>query len=242
MRAIARLTAAALLATTVPPAWAGSCPAVLEAAMRIALVVSPDMDRAAARLAMFERDAITRRWRRVAADQPAVVGLKGLAWGQGYAGYAAPNEPTKVEGDKRTPAGIYPLGATFGFDPASYPDHIALVAGTHVCIDDLGSPHYGKIVPRSVAGPATSGEEMRSIPLYRRGIIVDYPTDRFARSGSCIFVHVWRSARHGTTGCVGLPEETVARLQGWRAPGGTVLAVLPETALGRFAGCLPDSR
>jgi len=42
----------------------------------------------------------------------------------------------------------------------------------------------------------------------------------------------------GTAGCIGLPEERVRALQDFSRVG-AVLAVLPETALERFSGCLP---
>ena len=40
---------------------------------------------------------------------------------------------------------------------------------------------------------------MRATLLYRRGLVVDYPTDAANKAGSCIFIHVWRrpGERHG---------------------------------------------
>ena len=70
-----------------------------------------------------------------------------------------------------------------------------------------------------MVGPSVSGEDMRKIDLYRRGLVVDYPTDRAARAGSCIFIHVWRGEGRGTAGCVALPEARVAALQEFAADG-----------------------
>ena len=78
----------------------------------------------------------------------------------------------------------------------------------------------------------------RALPMYRRGLLVDYPTDAKARAGSCIFIHVWHSPTTGTAGCVSMPEARVEALQDFAAPG-AVLAILPRAALPRLAGCLP---
>jgi L,D-peptidoglycan transpeptidase YkuD (ErfK/YbiS/YcfS/YnhG family) len=76
------------------------------------------------------------------------------------------------------------------------------------------------------------------LPMYRRGLLVDYPTDARRKAGSCIFIHVWRSPTTGTAGCVAVPEPRVEALQAF-SRGGAVLAILPREALGRLKGCLP---
>ena len=78
----------------------------------------------------------------------------------------------------------------------------------------------------------------RVLPMYRRGLLVDYPTDARKQAGSCIFIHVWRSPTTGTAGCVAMPEPRVEALQDFAADG-AVLAILPRGALDRLPGCLP---
>ena len=80
---------------------------------------------------------------------------------------------------------------------------------------------------------------MWRIPEYRRGLLVDYPTDAKARAGSCIFIHLRLPASKGTHGCVALPEAQLEASQDF-AQSGAVLAVLPRQALDRFKGCLPE--
>jgi L,D-peptidoglycan transpeptidase YkuD (ErfK/YbiS/YcfS/YnhG family) len=77
------------------------------------------------------------------------------------------------------------------------------------------------------------------VPAYRNGILVDYPTNRNVRAGSCIFIHIRLTSATGTAGCVAVPEPQVIELQDF-SEAGAVLAVLPETARSRFRGCLPD--
>lgn len=239
MRTVAILLAAGWMAHACAKVEPLSCPVEITGAARLALVITPDMDSVTATLSVFER-APAALWRRVSGPEPAVVGEKGIAWGLGFREFALPGEPVKEEGDKRTPAGVYPLAETFGFEPFQAPGHMTLMPDQHFCVDDLRSEHYGRIVPRTVAGSDTSGERMSEIAVYRRGIVVAYPADSAQRSGSCIFVHVWSSASEGTSGCVALAEDSVARLQEWRAGGDAVIAILPEAAAARLKGCLPE--
>jgi len=104
-------------------------------------------------------------------------------------------------------------------------------------VEDPSSPFYNTITTRSNIG-SVEADEMGSSPLYRRGLFVEYPSDRAGRRGSCIFIHIWSAPNIGTAGCVGLPEARVRALQEF-SQAGAVLAVLPETALDRFSGCLP---
>ena len=72
----------------------------------------------------------------------------------------------------------------------------------------------------------------------RRGLLVDYPTDRKARAGSCIFIHLQLPGKTGTNGCVALREPQLEAVQDFSRDG-AVLAILPRQALARFKGCLP---
>ena len=114
-----------------------------------------------------------------------------------------------------------------------------LKADESLCVDDPRSKFYNTIRLRAEVDAGTSVEEMWRIPFYRAGLIVEYPTDRDKRRGSCIFIHVWRSPTHGTAGCIALPEARVKLLQQF-SQGGAVLAILPDNALQRLSGCLPD--
>jgi D-alanyl-D-alanine dipeptidase len=187
---------------------------------------------------LFERASPEDAWKPAGAPETVVLGLAGMAWGIGFHQFASEGEPAKVEGDGRTPAGIYSIGASFGFAGSSRPGHIKIVRDT-VCVDDPASPAYNSITSRKIVGPKVHGENMRKVWRYRRGLTVDYPTDAEARGGSCIFIHVWRASTAPTEGCVALPEKRVAAWQNFSKPG-AVLATIPQAALARFAGCLPD--
>lgn len=241
-RSVAAALLAVGLATVQSPRAAEApkpCPAVLSDATGLVLVVASSMQSVTATLRRFDRPSRDAAWTEIGKAQPAVVGRGGLGWGWSFAGDAKDGEPLKHEGDRRAPAGFYPLGRPFGLAAAALPGYLKLEPEQAFCVDDPSSPFYGTIVPRGLAGKATSGEAMWSVPLYRRGLIVDFPPNRSARGGSCVFVHIWRSPASGTVGCVALGEDGVRSLQAWAKPGSTAIAILPKAAVERFAACLP---
>jgi L,D-peptidoglycan transpeptidase YkuD (ErfK/YbiS/YcfS/YnhG family) len=212
-----------LIAATFAPAaaFAQACPAILADAKRLVLVAADGFTGPSATMHTFERATPRESWKAHFFRE----------WRRG-------NEPIKMEGDKRAPAGIYPIGRSFGIVPSSRPGHLRVTNDT-ICVHDLSSPAYNSIASRARLGPQVSAENMsRALPMYRRGLLVDYPTDAKARAGSCIFIHVWNSPTTGTAGCVSMPEARVEALQEFSAPG-AVLAIVPRAALPRLAACLP---
>jgi L,D-peptidoglycan transpeptidase YkuD (ErfK/YbiS/YcfS/YnhG family) len=218
-------------------ALAQSCPAPLADARRLVLVTADTVNSKTAAVQHFTRDAPNGPWTAETAPVSALIGHNGVGWAPAFRSFARPGEPIKVDGDKRVPAGFYKLGRPFGFGPSSRPGYLRVTEGM-TCVDDPRSPDYNTITSRAKVGWQVHGENMWRVPEYRRGLLVDYPTDRAARAGSCIFIHVRRPTAKGTAGCVALPEPQVEALQDF-AEGGAVLAVLPRQALERFKGCLP---
>ncbi|MBI4365458.1 MAG: hypothetical protein HY543_01420 [Deltaproteobacteria bacterium] len=136
------------------------------------------------------------------------------------------------------PAGFFRIGKSFGTLPPNRADYLHVTDGV-TCVDDLASPAYNTITSRSNIGMKVHGENMWRVPEYRRGLLVDYPTNAKARAGSCIFIHARLPEKTGTGGCVALPQARVEAVQDFAADG-AVLAVLPRHALDRFKGCLPE--
>jgi L,D-peptidoglycan transpeptidase YkuD (ErfK/YbiS/YcfS/YnhG family) len=234
------LGAAALIAVLAPDAGAGYCPRPLHRATRLVIVTVPDMTSVKATMHTFTRKSpAAATWERNGQPEPAVVGVAGIGWGQTFASYAKKDEALKREGDKKTPAGVFRLGPTFGFEMQKIAGYVRLQPGKSFCVDDPSSVQYGKIVEKAAAKGAKSGEDMAAIPSYKRGIVVNFPALRGAKAGSCIFVHVWDGDSVGTSGRVALPEDRVAALQEWSGKGFTAIAILAEDAADRFKGCLP---
>jgi D-alanyl-D-alanine dipeptidase len=215
------------------------CPENLYEAERLILVVASDMDSRAATVQLIERPSREAAWSRVGEPMKSVVGYNGIGWAWPFAALAKDKEPSKREGDGRTPAGFFSVGQPFGFAAGTSADYVRLEKGRSFCVNDLRSPHYNTIMTKADAGAGTSGEDMALSSLYRRGIFVDYPTDRERKGGSCIFIHVWRSPESGTAGCVALDELDVRALQQWVGRKPTLLGIVPRAALSRMQACLP---
>lgn len=218
-------------------ALAQTCPAPLADARKLVLVTADTMTSTAASVQRFTRASPSDPWQPASGAVTALIGHNGVGWAHAFRAFAQAGEPIKVDGDKRVPAGFYKIGRPFGFSPSARLHYMRIAEGM-TCVDDSNSPAYNTITTRARVGWQVHGENMWRVPEYRRGLLVDYPTDRAARAGSCIFIHVRLPGATGTSGCVSLPELQVIALQDF-AQGGAVLAVLPRQALDRFKGCLP---
>jgi L,D-peptidoglycan transpeptidase YkuD (ErfK/YbiS/YcfS/YnhG family) len=232
---IALLAAVALLAPQV--ALAQSCPEPLASAKRLVLVTTDTLNSNTATVERFERLSLHSPWEVAGGPATSLVGHNGLAWSQAFRRFAKRGEPIKVEGDKRAPAGFFKIGPSFGFAPSQMPNYVRVDDGM-VCVDDPSSPAYNTITRRDRIGPQVHAENMSRVPDYRRGLLVDYPSDRKTRAGSCVFIHLQMPGRTGTGGCVALREPQLEALQDF-AQDGAILGVLPRQALARFRECLP---
>ncbi len=219
------------------PAHAASdCPAGIAKADQLILVVAESMDARKASVRHYERGD-GKAWKPNGKTKPAMLGRSGLGWSWAHEAFAGKDEPVKVEGDGRTPAGFFAVGGAFGFDAGAVADYTVLKAGEHYCVDDPASPHYNTVLPKAKAGKGVSGEEMARIGLYRQGLFLNYPTSARRKGGSCIFVHVWRAPDKPTVGCVALAEADVTDMQRWSAKAVTLMAILPARAWDTLRHC-----
>jgi L,D-peptidoglycan transpeptidase YkuD (ErfK/YbiS/YcfS/YnhG family) len=233
-----RTTVLAVVALLAPHvALAQSCPEPLASARRLVMVTADKLDSTTATVERFDRHTPNAEWSVAGGPTTALIGHKGVAWAHAFRKFAKRGEPVKVEGDKRAPAGFYKIGPSFGFAPSQAPNYVRVDAGM-VCVDDLTSPAYNTITRRERISPKVHAENMSRVPDYARGLFVEYPSDRKARAGSCIFMHLQLPGKTGTSGCVAMPEPQLVAVQDF-ALDGAVLAVLPRQALARFKGCLP---
>lgn len=176
-------------------------------------------------------------WQEWGEEAQVSLGRHGMAWGRGL------TEPPrgarrKVEGDGRSPAGIFSLGTAFG-SAESLPEAEHNYPYLHVekstyCVEDLRSPHYNQIIDLGEVDARIWRKRsplLRSDGLFRWGIVVsqnDAPPTRGA--GSCIFLHVWRGPEIGTAGCTAMAEPAIVQLVGWLdARAETRLVQLPRT-------------
>ena len=178
-----------------------------------------------------------RSWSEAGQPIPCRLGRKGLGQGRGLAA-ALPGGPVKREGDGRTPAGVFPIPAAFGY--ASAED--AARAGVRLpyvavndrtsCVTDAGSPLFGKVV-----GPGERPEGgLRQDRMARDdganawGVVIGHNLGAAdSQAGTCLFLNVRPAGGPATGGSVGIPAEAAAALAAWLDPAAKpVVAVVPE--------------
>jgi L,D-peptidoglycan transpeptidase YkuD (ErfK/YbiS/YcfS/YnhG family) len=239
MRGLSGSTVMLCVLLSFSSAFGQACPALMHAASRLIVVTAPTLTSSAGTLRLFERRRSDAAWTVVGAAEPVTLGSKGVAWGRAFRYLASDHEPIKVEGDKRSPAGIYPIGRPFGFAYSQLAGYLRLRPDS-VCVEDPLSPAYNTITSENALGQSVGAQNMGAISQFRRGLIIDYPTDAANRAGSCIFIHVRKNGpTGGTAGCLNLSENRVAALQSFANKHPSVLVLIPESALDRLRDCLP---
>lgn len=204
--------------THAPPVVVAPTP-ILAQSTQLVTAVLDDWASTTATLALWHRtDATT--WQRVGEPWTGVVGANGAAWGIGLHGEGPPlghTGPNKLEGDKKSPAGSFAIGAAWGYATAP-------PSGTKLpytpsddqikCVDDPSSLHYATIVNQAgLQIDWHSAEDMRRRdPLYTWVVDIAHNPSRVPGEGSCIFLHVWKDAASPTVGCTAMPEPQLKAL------------------------------
>ncbi|HTW58892.1 MAG TPA: hypothetical protein VMD99_12250 [Terriglobales bacterium] len=225
---------------------------VLAHSTQTIVVTTPGWNAVEGRLQRYERASVHEKWRPVGEPISIVVGRNGLGWGIGIIATDASDirvtsDPVKKEGDGKSPAGVFALGAAFGYASVPLPGlkmpYLTLTESIE-CVDDPGSKHYNRIVDRSVDAPDwNSSEHMRDAgEAYRWGVVVDHNGTVTGDShppepggGSCVFLHIWQSHDEGTAGCTAMPQSDLETLLTWLDPARKPLLVqLPEATYERL--------
>jgi len=207
----------------------------IDACRQIVLVVVADWQDTTGTLVRYDR--LAGAWVRGGPRVPVTIGRAGCGWGTGLHP-ATDAEPRKREGDGRSPAGVFGIGAAFGAT-ATLDTGLAYrpLTAHDWCIDDPTSPHYNRIVDdRAIGGEAvrSSTEPMRrdihlaGDRLYEVGFAIEHNADCIPGGGSCIFAHPWHDAATPTAGCTALAVAELRDLLRWlRADAQPRFALLP---------------
>jgi D-alanyl-D-alanine dipeptidase len=208
-----------LVAVVIAQLAAATC--TVSDAKQLVVVVTEGWNASSGLLFTFERRSARAQWMPKLDRQPIFVGRKGLAWGRGVLQMPAAKGPTKREGDQRSPAGMFRLGAVFGTELEAVKTHLIKepVEG-RICVDDPKSTHYAeRLATKGVDRDWKSHEELAS---YRRAIVVEHNADRKTAAGSCIFVH---DGVEPTEGCAAGDSWTIDQLLTWLRPDACPLLV-----------------
>ncbi|ADR34862.1 hypothetical protein Sulku_2202 [Sulfuricurvum kujiense DSM 16994] len=183
----------------------------LVASEQLMVVLSPELNATSASMQRYEKQD---HWVKVGDKIPVTLGRSGL-------GYVAFKEPLKNEGDGRSPAGLFPLIAAFGYDqnttfklPYWYADE------NLYCVDDVNDSRYNKIlrIYDKSSLPASYEVMRRSDGVYRYGAVVGYNVSAQSGRGSCIFIHLNHSDKRPTSGCTAMDEAPLRELLQWLDP------------------------
>ncbi len=196
----------------------------LEGSEQLVLVVSQTENAHKGVLHAFDRDGDTWRFN---FSCPVVIGKNGMAWGRGHYNerLIEDDEPVKVEGDGRTPKGVYDIIQAFGYPP---PESVRIkfpytqITPDLICIDDVSSDLYNVITSEKMweDGEKIPSHEnlLRNDDLYKYLIQIDYNPEKIKGAGSCILFHIWEDEDSYTAGCTAMSEASMLQFLAWLNP------------------------
>jgi D-alanyl-D-alanine dipeptidase len=153
-----------------------------------------------------------------------MVGRNGLGCGIGlHQASDLSSLPGKMEGDGKSPAGIFTLSRVFGYASADQMQGLKMpyipVTEMTECIDDVKSSHYNQVVSREKSEPVDwdSSEKMHLAGVfYELGIVVDHNQNPVTKGcGSCIFLHNWSDPIVPTSGCTSMAPANLKHITFW---------------------------
>lgn len=193
-------------------------------------------------LQRFQREG--RRWRPEGTPITVALGRSGSGWGIGLHP-AMEGGPRKVEGDGRSPAGVFQIDGAFGYaaSAATAMPYQPMLDSSY-CMDVPDSPFYNRIVDADQVGADAvegSTEPMRldlhkdGDVRYRQGLLIAHNPNAVAGAGSCIFAHLRRHTDEATSGCTAMDAPAMQQIFAWLRPEASPLFVLlPRTQYERL--------
>lgn len=198
-----------------------------EQSLQAVVVNTPDWNTVQGKAQLFERKSETSKWKAVGPVFPIVIGKNGLgavrnSLVETIVEARRGNSNVKMEGDGRSPSGLFPLTTTFGTSDVGAKLPFTKLDEFTECVDDTTSRWYNQIVNRMQVGifDWKSSEKMLEVgPQYDLGVFVAYNSYPAIRgNGSCIFLHIWKDANTGTAGCTAMERENLERIVKWLDP------------------------
>ena len=204
---------------------------------QVLMVVGKGWDDQTAKLQRFEK--IEDEWRPVGRTLPVSLGRSGMGVGRGVRDISnfPGNAPRKKEGDGRSPAGIFTLGTTFGYEPGPSGFDMPYMQATvrDFFVDDSFSPEYNQWVRLEDGEEPTKRWQTfeymkRGDQLYELGIVVNHNTNpAVPKAGSAIFLHIWGGTNKPTAGCTAMEKAHLLELLHWLSDAyNPVLIQLPQ--------------
>ena len=122
----------------------------------------------------------------------------------------------KVEGDRKTPEGVFNATLAFGLkdNPGSILEYRKIADGDY-WVDDSNSVYYNKWVNiGNVKKDWNSAEDLKAAyPLYNYVLALNYNAECTPGKGSAIFIHCTATDNDtSSAGCIRIPEEYMKKL------------------------------
>ncbi len=129
----------------------------------------------------------------------------------------------KIEGDKKTPLGLFKLGPAFGKGLEAYNYPYFRIDEDTYWVNDGGSPFYNNIVEVGSALNTDypyikntnrinwkTSEHLIAYKEYDLGLVIEYNVHSEVNRGSAICMHV--KTRENTSGCIALNREDLIQV------------------------------
>ncbi len=188
----------------------------LLASEQLLIVISEEFNATTATLQRYELN--NRRFQPVGDKINVNLGRSGLGWSQSELNIPhRADEPLKREGDGRAPAGIFFITGSFGYTQHPNKNMPYIQSSPDlICVDDVHSSAYNRIVRHSQAPDAQSFERMRrSDALYALGLTLSHNSRRIPYEGSCVFLHVEKAPHQPTAGCTSMSYTDLNTVVQW---------------------------
>ena len=143
--------------------------------------------------------------------------IKAIPAGVGRNGFAKPGK--KVEGDGKSPTGLYRLGSLFSYKKLVETNMPYFqTTKEDKWIDDPESVDYNRHV--SGETKAKSYEKLKlDNDLYKYCMVIEYNTNPIVKGkGSAIFLHLSEDPPGATSGCVAITENNMEWILKWMNP------------------------
>lgn len=190
-------------------------------------------------------DKKEEKWVKVGKSLEVSLGKNGMGWGRGLHNLVE-DDPQKVEGDGKSPAGIFKFGVAFGYDniaPVGSKIPYRPATSRDYWVDAVNSPDYNTwvtIAEDKLNNPKSmwhSFERMKRVDhLYELGLVVEHnmaPVEK--GKGSAIFMHVCRRPGAPTSGCTAMNKKDLEELLTWLDPANEPLLVqIPKGAFDKL--------
>lgn len=181
-------------------------PFIPDSVTQLILVYNEKPEDPQAKLFILEKD--NDEWNIVQGPVPAGIGENG---------FAAPGE--KVEGDGKTPSGMFRLGHLFTYEVKVDTKMVySQSTSEDKWIDDPESTDYNRHVRGETTAKSHENLKLKS-DHYKYCMVIEYNTDPVVKGkGSAIFFHLRDSDKETTAGCIAISEVEMLRILKWLDP------------------------